>query len=255
MAELPEDLAGQFATMVGLVTTRSSAGENVMAAEWTYLVSYEPMQVAVVIGPRRATHAAIVETGEFGVSLAADDQNALASFAGGVSRRETAKLTADAFSTRPGEVIGAPLVEGAVAQMECRLVGRLDVGDHTIFVGEVVAGRADGARVPLLLYRGYRRPGEKVPRGGKLVVALTPEGGTRVRADAFWYADERAGQRVEFEATGAGVAGNSVGAATTDRRGWAEWSFDAEALPSVVVTARCNGASAKATGARLQPAR
>jgi flavin reductase (DIM6/NTAB) family NADH-FMN oxidoreductase RutF len=239
--------------MVGLITTRSSQGDNVMTAEWTYLVSFDPMQVAVVVGPRKATHAAIVETGEFGVSLAAHDQNALSSFAGGVSRRETAKLTSQAFATRPAEVIAAPLIEGTVAQMECKLVGRLDLGDHTIFVGEVVAGSTDGAREPLLLLQGYRRIGERIPRGDKLVVALTPAGEGQLRADAFWYAGEREGKAVEFEATDAHGNRIASGHATTDRSGWAEWTFATADPEGVVVHARCSGTDATATGARLRP--
>ena len=37
-----------------------------------------------------------------------------------------------------GEHVKAPLVEECVANLECRLVGQLTTGDHTIFAGEVV---------------------------------------------------------------------------------------------------------------------
>lgn len=43
------------------------------------------------------------------------------------------------FKIRPAKFIKPPLIEDAVANFECKVVSQLDTGDHTIFVGEVVA--------------------------------------------------------------------------------------------------------------------
>ncbi len=66
---------------------------------------------------------------------------------------------ADKFSgtpharTGPG---GAPVLEGCLAVLECRLVERIPAGDHIIMVGEVTAARVrDGA--PLLYFQGRYR--------------------------------------------------------------------------------------------------
>lgn len=37
-----------------------------------------------------------------------------------------------------GEATGAPLFEDALAQLECRVAGKLEAGDHTAFLGEAV---------------------------------------------------------------------------------------------------------------------
>jgi flavin reductase (DIM6/NTAB) family NADH-FMN oxidoreductase RutF len=53
-----------------------------------------------------------------------------------------------------------PLLDGALAQLECRAVSRHVEGDHTILVGLVEEAR-NNAGEPLLYYRGkYRRLGD-----------------------------------------------------------------------------------------------
>jgi hypothetical protein len=132
----------------------------------------------------------------------------------------------------------------------------MDLGDHTIFVGQVVAGRADPERAPVLLHRGYRRLGERIPRGNNLLVAVTrtaPGAGSEGdawRADAFYYADQREGHAVDFELIGpeGDVAANGSG--TTDRWGWAEWSFRAGPTSKPRVRARAGGAQGEAAAGR-----
>lgn len=234
---VPDDLDRYFATTVSLVTTRSSKGDNVMAAEWTFNVSYDPLLVAVFVNPHHATHAAILETKEFGVNLACEEQYALASFAGGFSHSEAEKLTSAAIRTRPGRAIRAPMIEGSLAQLECKLVATFKAGDHTEFVGEVVAAQADGEKKPLILYRGYRRLGEKIPRGHTLFLSITAEGGGRARVDGFYYADEREGRHVALEAFDAQGAKVDQGEAVSDRGGFFEWR------PRALNVARVTGAT------------
>ena len=57
---------------------------------------------------------------------------------------------------------GCPLIEGALAHVECLPHAQVDAGDHTVFVGKVLEGAiARGETEPLLYFRGsYRRLGE-----------------------------------------------------------------------------------------------
>ncbi len=49
---------------------------------------------------------------------------------------------------------GAPIIEGSLAYLDCRVVERFPGGDHTVFIGEVVdAGRLND-RGPLIFYQG-----------------------------------------------------------------------------------------------------
>ncbi len=130
-----------FVTNVGLITSKGPAGEDVMAAEWTHHVSYAPFLIAVAIGRGKATPENILESKEFGVSIAAHDQNAMSSVAGSYSGHNVDKvalLKELGFEFYEGKKIKAPMVKGAVMNAECKLLQVVDVGDHPIFVGEVV---------------------------------------------------------------------------------------------------------------------
>ncbi len=163
-----------FTTSVALITTHGSKGPNVMAAEWTFNVSYDPFLIEVLVDPGNVTHEAIVETKEFGVNLASDEQAAAMAFAGHYSKRETDKLSSELFETYPATKIRAPLMRGCLLNAECRLVKQVTMGDHTAFVGEVVAFSIDPSRKPVILHRGPRHLGPRIERDAALVVAATP---------------------------------------------------------------------------------
>jgi flavin reductase (DIM6/NTAB) family NADH-FMN oxidoreductase RutF len=74
----------QFLTNVGLITTDGPYGPNVMAAEWTHHVSYGPTLIAINVRGDDATAENITLSKEFGVNLAADDQNILCSLGGDI---------------------------------------------------------------------------------------------------------------------------------------------------------------------------
>jgi flavin reductase (DIM6/NTAB) family NADH-FMN oxidoreductase RutF len=81
-----------------------------------------------------------------------------------VSRRfATTRL--DKFEGVPYRLgaLGVPLIEGALAQLECRTVSRHVEGDHTILVGRVEEAR-NSAGEPLLYFRGkYGRLASTAP--------------------------------------------------------------------------------------------
>jgi flavin reductase (DIM6/NTAB) family NADH-FMN oxidoreductase RutF len=110
-------------------------------------LSLEPPLVLVCIDKRASLHDDLKECGHFAVNFLAEDQES-------VSRRFASK-DGDRFNgirCRPGQTC-APLIEGALGFVECRVVNAYAGGDHTIFVGQVEAsGGQDGK--PLLYFRG-----------------------------------------------------------------------------------------------------
>ncbi len=163
-----------FTTTCALITTDGPRGPNVMAAEWTFNVSYHPFLILVAIDPRNRTHDMVLESKEFGVSLLAEDQAAAMGLAGHYSKADTDKLSSDVFETFPSKRIRAPLIRGALLNAECRLVAHYPAGDHTAFLGEVVEFSVDPEKAPLVLHRGSRRLGERIPRIPRVIVAATP---------------------------------------------------------------------------------
>ncbi|MCJ2520470.1 MAG: flavin reductase [Candidatus Thermoplasmatota archaeon] len=164
----------QFTTGVAFITTHGRRGPNVMAAEWTFNVSYDPFLISVHLGPSKATHAAILETREFGVNMVSEDQITAMGFAGHFSKHNVDKLSSDLFETYPAKRIRAPMIRGCLLNAECRLIQQITMGDHTSLVGEVVEFSIDSSKSPVILHKGARRLGARIERGVELAVAVTP---------------------------------------------------------------------------------
>jgi flavin reductase (DIM6/NTAB) family NADH-FMN oxidoreductase RutF len=110
-------------------------------------LSLNPPLVLVCVDKKSESHAAFQESGAFVVNILADDQEA-------VSRRFATKA-ADKFEgvAYHKGIEDAPVLGGALANLECRIVQAYEGGDHTIFVGEVERNSTRDAQ-PLLYFRG-----------------------------------------------------------------------------------------------------
>ena len=118
-------------------------------------LSLEPPLVGVAIARQAALHELLREAGAFAVSLLAEDQAAIAAhFARGVP--PIALWTG--IATHPGKVAPAPLIDGALGWLECRTTAEHPVGDHMLFVGEVLELEAGRDARPLA-YLGRRYVG------------------------------------------------------------------------------------------------
>ena len=151
----PDDfrrVLGHFASGVTIVSTCDADGRPTgLTASAFSSVSLEPPLILVCVDHKSQSYPAMRERGRFAVNILAADQEA-------VSRR-FASTRLDKFDGVPHRItdLGVPLVEGAVAQLECITVSMHVEGDHTIFVGRVErAGVAGGD--PLVYSRGrYER--------------------------------------------------------------------------------------------------
>jgi flavin reductase (DIM6/NTAB) family NADH-FMN oxidoreductase RutF len=148
-------LFGRFATGVTVVAARHGPLLAGMTANAVASVSVDPPVLLVSIAQKAETHRAIVGSHAFAVSVLATDQRALAEcFAAPIS---ASKLTGFCDAPWHEAETGSPILEGALAYYDCRLTERHDAGDHTIFLGDVVAAGYREDAVPLLWYAsGYR---------------------------------------------------------------------------------------------------
>jgi flavin reductase (DIM6/NTAB) family NADH-FMN oxidoreductase RutF len=154
---------GEFAESVTVVTVEKAGKPNAMTAAWAVPVSHRPPLVVVHIAPQRYTHDIIMETKEFGLCILADDQMDISQHAGTISGRKADKFGGELMKPKPSRIISAPVIEGCAVTMECKLEKAIAMGDHTIFVGRVVAIERDTRKRPLVLHRGiYYKLGESV---------------------------------------------------------------------------------------------
>jgi flavin reductase (DIM6/NTAB) family NADH-FMN oxidoreductase RutF len=160
----PDDfrrVLGHFATGVTIITTTDAESRPTGLTVSAFCsVSLDPPQILVCIDHKSQSYPALRDGSRFAVNILSSDHEA-------VSRRfATTRL--DKFDGVPYRLgaEGVPLIEGALAQLECRTVSRHVEGDHTIMIGRVEEAR-NGVGEPLLYYRGkYSR------------LASTPSGAT-----------------------------------------------------------------------------
>jgi flavin reductase len=114
----------------------NAGGERLgLTVETVLSLSLEPPLVGVSVSRQAAMHELLREAGGFALSLLRGDQEAVAQhFARGVP--PLAHL--HGIEWREGS-LGAPLLERALGWVEARLVDEHETGDHTLFVGGVVA--------------------------------------------------------------------------------------------------------------------
>jgi len=125
---------------VVLVTSVDLHGRpNVMVAEWFMRTSFEPPLVAISIGKTRYTHKLIKESKEFVVAFPSSEMVKEVVYCGTHSGRDVDKFKETGLKIREAKFVKAPLIENCILNLECKVVDSLDTGDHTIFVGEVVA--------------------------------------------------------------------------------------------------------------------
>jgi flavin reductase (DIM6/NTAB) family NADH-FMN oxidoreductase RutF len=146
-------IMGHFVTGVTVVASRTATGAPCgLTANAVTSVSLDPPLVLVCIDRGADSHDCIRESGFFSVNILDADQERYG--------RRFANWEADVKFAGIGyrsEVTGAPVFEDALAWVDCRIWATYPGGDHTIFVGEVVAGDAREG-TPLVYYRsGFGR--------------------------------------------------------------------------------------------------
>jgi flavin reductase (DIM6/NTAB) family NADH-FMN oxidoreductase RutF len=146
---------GHFATGVTVITSIRNSGEmHGLTANAFTSVSLVPPLLLVCIDKKAESYPCFDESKIFTVNVLAADQEALS--------RRFAVTGGDKFEGVSYKVgaNGAPILDGALAFLECKVTEKIDGGDHTIYVGEIEQAETKEGK-PLLFFRGgYRELGD-----------------------------------------------------------------------------------------------
>lgn len=125
---------------VVLVSCADKAGKaNIVTLAWSMPTSHKPPLVVLSVSPKRHSHRLIEETGEFVVNVPTMEIAKETMFCGRISGRECDKFKDAPLTALPAKKVQAPIIKECVAHLECRLIQKVTTGDHTLFVGEVLA--------------------------------------------------------------------------------------------------------------------
>ncbi|QJU55662.1 flavin reductase family protein [Herbiconiux sp. KACC 21604] len=152
-------IMGHYPTGVCVVTAITPEGKAVGMTVGTFTsVSLDPPLIGFFPDRRSTSWPSIAAAGRFCVNVLADDQEHLGKqFASRVDDKfvDVAHRRSDS---------GLPLLDGAVAWIECSLYSVGDAGDHLLVLGEVEAMSAEGTVSPLVFHQGaFRQVALRVP--------------------------------------------------------------------------------------------
>lgn len=126
--------------LVGLVSSMDkNARPNIATFAWVTSVSAEPPFVAISVGRSRYTHECITRNKEFVLNLPTMDILKEVWLAGTLSGRDVDKFEKTGLTPEESIAVKTPSVKQCVAHLECKLIDSKEAGDHTIFIGKVVA--------------------------------------------------------------------------------------------------------------------
>lgn len=128
---------------VGIVTTAWRGIANAAPIAWMAPLSMEPPLVGCVIHPHRHTADMIRFSEAFAINIPGPALLKHTAFFGSVTGLNTNKIEASGLETFSPLIIDAPLLEGCLAWIECTVQDVIRIGDHTLFVGNVVKVQAD----------------------------------------------------------------------------------------------------------------
>lgn len=151
MVSYPEAIARKYPEAISWATCADDAGRpNALALGWVMCTSSSPPMLAISVSHAHYSHELIERAGEFVVVFPSEAMKKATLVVGTKSGRHGDKMAEAGVRLLPGTAVRAPLVDDACANFECRLVSSLRTGDHTIFVGEVLAshvGPTDARRI------------------------------------------------------------------------------------------------------------
>ena len=133
--ELINKVTWKIPNALALVGSRAGDERNAMTTSWITQLAMEPVLIGIGVDNDAVTHRLITDGGSFTVNLwSCEDTKTFVKFS------KPATYEDGALNGRPVKdaTTGAPVFEEAIAWMDCEVRQSLDLGSHTLFIGEVV---------------------------------------------------------------------------------------------------------------------
>lgn len=133
-----------FPMQAVLVTCNDKHGKtNIITIAWHTPISIKPPLYGISVAPTRYSHDLIIKNKEFVVNFVPYELVEKAHFCGRHSGKSTDKIDETKLKLSPAKKVKVPIIKDCYAHLECKLVQSLTIGDHTLFIGEVMTVQAD----------------------------------------------------------------------------------------------------------------
>jgi flavin reductase (DIM6/NTAB) family NADH-FMN oxidoreductase RutF len=134
---------GQMTYGIYVLTSRHEDAVNGMIASWVSQVSYEPLLIMAAVHPNRYSHRLIEQSGSFTLHVIdRRRKDFLSHFKGPDPKAKLASV-----QWKHG-LTGCPVLQDCLAYLECRVKTAHSPGNHTLYIGEVVAAESLNTGMP-----------------------------------------------------------------------------------------------------------
>jgi flavin reductase (DIM6/NTAB) family NADH-FMN oxidoreductase RutF len=161
--DLINNVTFKIPNALALIGSASGEEWNGMTASWITQLSMEPVIIGVGIDNKAVTHRLISEGGSFTVNLwSSEDTKPFVKFS------KPAERDGNTLNGRPvtTATTGAPVFEEAIAWMDCEVRQAINLGTHTLFLGEIVDAAINDADQRAAAMSDTRMKYGGVKRGG-----------------------------------------------------------------------------------------
>jgi flavin reductase (DIM6/NTAB) family NADH-FMN oxidoreductase RutF len=121
-----------------LVSCRADRKDNIVALSWHTPLSFEPKMYAIAVGKTRYSCELLKKSKCFVVNFMSNDFEKEIYYCGSHSGRDIDKFKETGFKKEEAEKIDCPIIKAALGFFECKVIKEVEVGDHVLFIGDVV---------------------------------------------------------------------------------------------------------------------
>lgn len=127
-----------------LIVSISQDGKpNVMTCAWSTPVSEDPPIVAIALSKESYTNSLIKSSGEFTVNIPSEKLLDATWICGTVSGKDVDKASLAGITYSNSKRVKPPIINECIGHLECRVLNSIDIGESTLFIGEVLEAYAD----------------------------------------------------------------------------------------------------------------
>ncbi len=131
-------------TPVWVIGSYDAEGKpNMMTASWVSISCSDPPCVSVALRKATYTFGNIIASAAFTVNIPSERFAAQTAFFGTVSGRDMDKLAITGLTPVRSELVNAPYLKEFPLILECKIARVVELGRHTMFIGEIVDVKAD----------------------------------------------------------------------------------------------------------------
>lgn len=116
---------------------------NAMTSAWAGICCSRPPCVTISLRKETYTYGNIMEKKAFTVNIPSESQAAYAAYVGSVSGRDVDKFKETGLTPVKSDLVDAPYIKEFPLILECKLKQTVEIGSHTMFIGEIVDIKAD----------------------------------------------------------------------------------------------------------------